>query len=126
MVKTNVTKEDLVNIFGKVLKYTGMALGTSLAAYYNSKMGNRNGYVYYGSSERARPHRYSVTGYGDAIEAIGDSDMWSADKRIAIGSLAKNESDDFYDGVISIVNSGMWSADKKNAILEMSKQQLGE
>lgn len=126
MVKTNVAKEDLVNIFGKVLKYTGMALGTSLAAYYNLKMGNRNSYVYYGSSERVRPHRYSVTGYGDAIEAIGDSDMWSADKRIAIGGLAKNESDDFYDGVISIVNSGMWSADKKNAILEMSKQQLGE
>ena len=103
-----------------------MALGSSLAAYYNLKMGNRNSYVYYGSSERVRPHRYSVTGYGDAIEVIGDSDMWSADKRISIGGLAKNESYDFYDCVISIVNSDMWSADKKNAILEMSKQQLGE
>lgn len=37
-----------------------------------------------------------------------------------VNILAKNESDDFYDGVISIVNSDMWSSDKRNAILEIA------
>lgn len=58
-------------------------------------------------------------GYGDAVNAIMSSDMWSADKNKAVMVLSKEENSEFYKAVIHIANSDMWSADKVRAIKNM-------
>lgn len=63
-------------------------------------------------------------GYGDAIEAITDSDMWGSDKAKAIKALPENKSSDFYKGIISIVtNSDMWSSEKARIITSLVEKQ---
>lgn len=59
--------------------------------------------------------------YGDAVNAIMSSNMWSEDKKEAVQALSKGESAAFYKAVIKIANSNMWSADKAETIMEMCK-----
>lgn len=57
-----------------------------------------------------------IANYGEAVNAIMESGMWSDDKQEAISVLKRYETNDFYRAVISIVNSNMWSSDKLEAI----------
>ena len=62
-------------------------------------------------------HNGAYTGYGDAVNAIMNSDMWSSDKRSAIAAMDKNANKEIYKAVIAIAtNDSMWSSDKVNAI----------
>lgn len=59
----------------------------------------------------------AYAGYGDAVNAIMNSDMWSSDKRSAIAAMDKNANKEIYKAVIAIAtNDSMWSSDKVNAI----------
>ena len=59
--------------------------------------------------------------YGDAVEAISDSDMFSSDKRMAIETLLTDQDDDYYRGVIGITESDMFSSDKVLAIQKLTR-----
>lgn len=59
--------------------------------------------------------------YGDAVEAISDSDMFSSDKRMAIETLLTDQDDDYYRGVIGITESDMFSGDKLLAIQKLTR-----
>lgn len=61
-------------------------------------------------------------GYGDAIEAISKSTMFSSQKREAISAVKKDGTTDYYKAIISITNnSNMFSSDKLNTIKNLSK-----
>ena len=64
--------------------------------------------------------------YGDAVEAISDSDMFSTDKRLAIETLLTDQDDDYYRGVIGITESDMFSSDKVLAIQKLTKYKQDE
>lgn len=61
--------------------------------------------------------------YGDAIEAITKSDMYSSDIARVIKVLPENGTSEFYKAVMSIVNSDMWSSEKAKVILSMCEKQ---
>ena len=80
--------------------------------------------------EAAEPMRPTVTyrtlyrrdkTYGDAVESISDSDMFSSDKRMAIETLLTDQDDDYYRGVIGITESDMFSSDKLLAIQKLTR-----
>lgn len=80
--------------------------------------------------EAAEPHRPTVTyrtlyrrnkTYGDAVESISDSDMFSSDKRMAIETLLTDQNDDYYRGIIGITESDMFSSDKLLAIQKLTR-----
>lgn len=64
--------------------------------------------------------------YGDAVESISDSDMFSSDKRLAIETLLTDQDDDYYRGVIGITESDMFSSDKVLAIQKLTKYKQDE
>lgn len=85
--------------------------------------------------EPTEPHRPTVTyrtlyrrdkTYGDAVESISDSDMFSTDKRLAIEMLLTDQDDDYYRGVIGITESDMFSSDKVLAIQKLTKYKQDE
>lgn len=56
-------------------------------------------------------------GYDDAVDAIANSNMWSADRKEAISALDRNANVEMYNAVIRVANSDqMWSADKVQTI----------
>lgn len=59
--------------------------------------------------------------YGDAVESISDSDMFSSDKRMAIETLLTDQDDDYYRGIIGITESDMFSSDKLLAIQKLTR-----
>lgn len=59
--------------------------------------------------------------YDDAVNAITDSDMWSADKLKAINALKKDGDSKLYKSVVNVVHSSMWSKDKLTVIENMCK-----
>ena len=59
--------------------------------------------------------------YGDAVESISDSDMFSTDKRLAIETLLTDQDDDYYRGIIGITESDMFSSDKVLAIQKLTR-----
>lgn len=62
-------------------------------------------------------HNGAYAGYGDAVNAIMNSNMWSSDKRSAIAAMDKNANKEIYKAVIAIAtDDSMWSSDKVNAI----------
>lgn len=58
--------------------------------------------------------------YGDAVESISDSDMFSIDKRLAIEMLLTDQDNDYYRGIIGISDSDMFSTDKLRAIQKLT------
>lgn len=63
-----------------------------------------------------RYDRASV-GYGDAVSAILNSDMWSSDKHRAIAAMDKHANKEIYKAVIVIANNdSMLPSDKVRAI----------
>lgn len=59
--------------------------------------------------------------YGDAVQAIMSSSMWSDDKKKAISTMSKDATHGEYEAVISIVKSTMWSDDKVKSIRDIFK-----
>ena len=57
-----------------------------------------------------------AVGYGDAVEAIMGSNMFSDDKRDAVVALKHRESGQYYKAVIAIAESTAFSDDKLEMI----------
>lgn len=61
-------------------------------------------------------------GYGQAVKAISESDMFSSDKRDAITELKRDGNTEFYKAIVSIANdTSMFSGDKASMIKNLSK-----
>jgi tRNA A37 N6-isopentenylltransferase MiaA len=57
------------------------------------------------------------TGYDGAVDAIVNSNMWSADRKEAIAAMDRHANIEMYNAVIRVAqNDQMWSADKLNTI----------
>lgn len=63
---------------------------------------------------------YSM-GYGDAVEAIMDSDMFSSTKSNAIATLKSDADDEYYKAVVCIAKSDMFDSEKLDTIKRISK-----
>lgn len=62
-------------------------------------------------------------GYGDAVEAIMKSGMWSSDKRIATATLKTSGTSDYYRAVVYVVSDdSTFSSDKITMIKELSEK----
>lgn len=61
--------------------------------------------------------------YSDAVNAITDSNMFSADKTKAIAMLRKNEDVEYYKSVIRVIKSTMFSSDKLKTIANMNGEE---
>lgn len=65
--------------------------------------------------------RYSgEVGYGDAVNAIMTSNMYSSDKNKAVSILKRDETSDFYKAVINVARGNAYSSDKVRTISNMS------
>lgn len=64
---------------------------------------------------------YAFAGYGDAVEAIMQSNMYSHDKGDAVKALPRDEHIEFYKAIISIATSRAYSHEKKDMIVNMCK-----
>ncbi len=90
---------------GKVAKHLcKIAYGVAIVSIAN-EIGTQN-----------EKHNYIIAGYGSAVNAIMESDMWSSDKQRAIATLKRDESAEFYKAVISIAESDAWSSDRLRMI----------
>ena len=58
--------------------------------------------------------------YGDAVNAIMSSTMYSHDKTRAVSVLKVGETSDFYKAVINVAKSSAYSHDKVTTIANMS------
>ena len=67
-------------------------------------------------------HSEAAPGYGDAIAAIVESDMWTSDKDRAVAILKRDEYVEYYKSVISIVNGDMWSSTKVSMIESLNEE----
>ena len=64
--------------------------------------------------------RYSGdVGYGDAVNAIMSSSMYSHDKTRAVAMLRDGKTSDFYKAVINVAKSSAYSHDKAASIISM-------
>lgn len=61
-------------------------------------------------------------GYDDAVRAILDSNMFSANKQDAISVLKTGESSEYYKAVIIAARSSMFSYDRFETIRSMSER----
>lgn len=76
------------------------------------------------SSTMSSDNTYYIPTYASAIDAIGKSNMWSADQRMAISSVLTKASSNYYSGIIAICkNRTLWSADKRIAIDNLTKKE---
>ena len=66
---------------------------------------------------------YGDPDYGDAIQAITDSDMYSNHIVEATGLVRKGEDSDYYSAVIAIAESDMYSNHKVVAISKLNTEQ---
>ena len=64
----------------------------------------------------------TAPGYGDAINAIVESDMWDGYKDEAASALKRNECAEYYKSVIRIVTGDMWDGYKVDMIERLSKK----
>jgi hypothetical protein len=62
-----------------------------------------------------------VADYGDAVEAIMDSDMFSSDKEKAMEALKVDGDSGYYKAVIHVANSDTFSSSKAKTIMSMNK-----
>ena len=118
---------DLKNL----LKIAGATVGVVFAAKLISEDDNKKGVVdsfvkgcSVGGSTENLVKIKRATGcynYGDAVQAIMSSSMWSDDKKKAIGMMSKDATHGEYGAVISVVKSTMWSDDKAKAIRDIFK-----
>lgn len=60
-------------------------------------------------------------GYGDAVDVIMSSSMYSSDKTRMVSALKRDESSDYYKAVIAVVRSSGYSSDKLRTIQNMSE-----
>lgn len=72
--------------------------------------------------DMADEHAVTAPGYGDAIAAIVESDMWDTDKDKVVSVLKRDEYVEYYKSVISIVNGDMWSTTKVNMIEKLNEK----
>lgn len=108
-IKNIVTKEQLSSI-GNVIKDGAKIIAPILGVVIFSNAGSI-----------AHKVRYSgKVNYGDAVNVIMNSSMWSEDKSKVISFLKTDGDSDFYRSVISVVKSSMWSNDKVKTIEDMN------
>lgn len=108
MKKVNL--EHVANIAKKAGK---VVAGVALIAAYASVSENT-----YAVRDRKTTYTYS-----DAVDAIMESDMFSADKRQAVSLLRRYGTSEFYKAVILVVkNESMWSSDKLNTIRDLAQE----
>lgn len=63
-----------------------------------------------------------IAGYGDAVDAIMKSGMFSHDKADAVAALKRTGNSEFYKAMIHIAeDDSMFSRDKVNMIKELSQ-----
>lgn len=141
MVKMdNKTKETLTDC----LYCVGGLLALGLCSYLSTKREqafthrSERRYRYYDRPENSHSYSYrpesqahttystssyTVYDYGDAIEAIADSDMDSFYKREIVRVVAIDADSEYYKAVKGIVESdNMESFDKRMAIIEISRR----
>lgn len=67
-------------------------------------------------------HDSTAPGYGDAIAAIVDSDMWDGYKDEVISVLKRDEYVEYYKSVISIVSGDMWDGYKVDMVKRLNEK----
>lgn len=67
-----------------------------------------------------------VVGYGDAVKAILESNMYSSGMEEAISLLEKGRDSEYYKAVIRVVGSNTYSSAKLRMIKEISGKLEGE
>ena len=103
--------ESMGNLVKQVCKITFYGL---LAAVSCSRLEKHVTYRNYGSVS---------SGYGEAVAAIMESNMFSCDKEEAVTALKANGSADFYKAIVSIVRDPKtFSCDKRDMIKALSKK----
>lgn len=75
---------------------------------------------YLSASNNKRITNYGWVNYGDAVQAVMSSDMYSHDKSKVVGLLKQNADQAYYNAVISIVKSDMFSHEKIKSIESIS------
>lgn len=79
-------------------------------------------YLSASSSSRNRKYTtYERVNYGDAVQAVMSSDMYSHDKSKVVGLLKQNADSAYYSAVIAIVKSDMFSHEKIKSVENISK-----
>ena len=106
-------KFDVNKIFNKknvnrVVKFVGTAILGYCTVVAKADQTKNNNYVYFST-------------YSGAMNAIMNSNMYSADKTGITKLLLSNASEDYYSSVISIANSTMFSSDKVYAIKSLNE-----
>ena len=76
---------------------------------------------YLSASSTRKSTTYVRVDYGDAVQAVMSSDMYSHDKSKVVGLLKQNADSAYYGAVIAIVESDMFSHEKIKAIENVSK-----
>lgn len=77
---------------------------------------------YLSASSSSRKHTtYERVNYGDAVQAVMSSDMYSHDKSKVVGLLKQNADSAYYSAVIAIVKSDMFSHEKIKSVENISK-----
>ena len=61
--------------------------------------------------------------YGDAVDVIMSSSMYSSDKNKALLALKKDKDSDYYRAVIRVVKSNMFSSDKIKTITDLNGEE---
>ena len=73
--------------------------------------------------ELSRKIRYNgIVDYGDAVDAIMNSDMLGSYKKEATTALIKHQSSSFYKAIINIVNSDMLGSYKVETIKQLCQK----
>ena len=67
-----------------------------------------------------------VVGYGDAVKAILESDLYSSAMEEAISLLDKGRDVEYYKAIVRVVNSNTYSSAKLRMIKEISGKLEGE
>jgi hypothetical protein len=109
MMKIKITKEQVGKVLVKGGKLALSALAIGFASLIRDKASNAQYYI-------------GDVGYGDAIGAILNSDMFDSTKTEAIELLKRDESVDYYRAVIAAVNSSMFDMSKIQTIKKLSEK----
>ena len=67
-----------------------------------------------------------VVGYGDAVKAILESDLYSSAMEEAISILEKDKDQEYYKAIIRVVDSNTYSSAKLRMIKEIGGKKEGE
>ena len=105
-------KKSISGHVGKIAKQIGNLIVCGVTFKLLNSL-NENVTVNYNSS--------TATGYGAAVEAIMNSDMWSSNKHEAIAALDRKGDTEYFKAVIAVAESTMWSSDKLNTIKGLSR-----